>query len=209
MSAPVPSLSAPAPDDVRQVDALLDEALAASFPASDPIALSVASRAGSAAADEGRTRRADRPLPGTLNAALAGLLADLTALWFRTKGFHWHVSGPAFRDLHLMFDAQAGQILAAVDPVAERLRKRGAPALTGIGEVAARSGMAEATRADLSPAEMVRRLLDDHRALLARLATVRRAAEAEGDAVTASKLDDWTDEAEARAWFLRATLGEG
>ena len=202
MSLLASSPSRPALDAAGHADALLDEALAASFPASDPVSLSVAPGAGSAAAE---ARPARRPL----DAALAGLLADLTALWFRTKGFHWHVSGPSFREMHLLFDAQASQILAAVDPVAERLRKRGAPALSGLAEVAALSGLAAAPPADLPAAGMVRRLLDDHAALLARLAAVRRAAEAEGDEATASQVDDWTDEAQERAWFLRATLADG
>lgn len=209
MSALASALSAPVSPDARALDAghadaLLDEALSASFPASDPPAIFVPSDA-PAPASQVRERPTVRPL----DAALAGLLADLTALWFRTKGFHWHVSGPSFRELDLLFDAQADQILAAVDPVAERLRKRNARALSGLEEVAALSPLAGETDAGLAAAEMVRRLLDDHRALLARLAAVRRAAEAEGDEATASKVDDWTDEAEERAWFLRATLAEG
>jgi len=200
MSLPLPPSTDAA--DARHADALLDEALAASFPASDPVALSVATSG--RAARSGPAQQTNRPL----DEALAGLLADLTALWFKTKSFHWHVSGPSFRDMHLLFDEQASEVLAAIDPVAERLRKRSAMALMGIGEVAARSGVVEEARTDLTSQEMVRRLLEDHVALLARLAAARRAAETEGDEATASRVDDWTDEAEERAWFLRATLSE-
>ena len=136
---------------------------------------------------------------------LNGLLADHIALWLKTKNFHWHVTGPRFHDLHLLFDAQAIEIQAQIDLIAERVRKNNAPTLTSLGSVAGATQIADQDK-KLEPDAMIAELLGDNEKLIERLKSLKDAADKAGDNATDGLLDDWTDMAEQRAWFLRATL---
>lgn len=141
-----------------------------------------------------------------LTASLNALLADLFALYLKTKSFHWHVTGPQFRDLHLLFDQQAAELFALTDLVAERVRKNGAATLTSIGAIAALSRIADQDAANLCAAEMIAELADDNRTLIAAIREAKAAAEAAGDNATEGLADDWTDQAEQRVWFLSAMI---
>ena len=138
--------------------------------------------------------------------ALNGALADHLALYVKSKNFHWHVSGPRFRDLHLMFDEQATQINGLVDVIGERVRKNGAATLTSIGSVAAATKIGDQDDTALDADAMVRELRDDNRKLLHRLRQVKDASEEAGDHATNGLVDDWIDQAEERVWFLSETL---
>ena len=146
-------------------------------------------------------------IKGALVASLNGLLADAFALYFKTKNFHWHVRGPGFRDLHLLFDEQATEIFAMTDLIAERVRKNGALTLTSIGAIAAASRVADQDDATLSASAMAAELVEDNTGLIARLREVKALAADAGDNATEGLIDDWTDQAEQRVWFLTATLG--
>lgn len=145
-----------------------------------------------------------RALVGALN----GALADHLALYLKTKNFHWHVAGPRFRDLHLLFDEQAQQMLALVDVIAERVRKRGGDTLTSIGSVGRTTAIADQDDTALAPDAMVAELRDDNRKLLERLREVKETSEEAGDNATNGLVDDWIDQAEERVWFLSQTLAE-
>ena len=138
--------------------------------------------------------------------ALNGLLADLFALYVKTKNFHWHVAGPRFRDLHLLFDEQATAVFALTDLVAERVRKNGATTLTSLGAMAARSRITPQDRTDLDAMAMVRELRDDNIALVTAIREAKVAAGEAGDNATEGLADDWTDQAQQRVWFLTQTL---
>lgn len=140
-----------------------------------------------------------------LIAALNGALADHLALYVKTKNFHWHVSGPRFRDLHLLFDEQATQIVALVDVIAERVRKNDAPTLTSLGSISAATAIADQD-GKLEADAMIKELRDDNRKLLERLREVKETSEEAGDNATNGLVDDWIDEAEERVWFLSETL---
>jgi starvation-inducible DNA-binding protein len=142
-----------------------------------------------------------------LTDSLNGLLADLFALYLKTKNFHWHVRGAQFHDLHLLFDAQATEIFALTDIVAERVRKNHATTLTGIAAIAAKTRIKDQPRADLPAAEMIAELRDDNATLVTALREVKAAAGAAGDNATDGFADDWTDQAETRVWFLTSLLG--
>lgn len=134
--------------------------------------------------------------------SLNGLLADLFSLYVKTKNFHWHVSGPQFRDLHLLFEEQAAELFALTDVVAERVRKNGAATLTSIGAIAGKTRIRDQDRSGLEAMAMVRELRDDNRALVDAIREAKTAAAAAGDNATEGFADDWTDQAERRAWFL-------
>ncbi|MCB2051268.1 MAG: DNA starvation/stationary phase protection protein [Novosphingobium sp.] len=134
--------------------------------------------------------------------ALNGVLADHFALYIKTKNFHWHVSGPRFRDLHLLFDEQAAQILGVTDLIAERVRKNGGITLTSIGSIAARSQITDQDSTDLSAEAMVEELRKDNLALVDAIRIAKAAAGEAGDNATDGIADDWTDQAEQRVWFL-------
>src|SRR5688572_8840601 len=140
-----------------------------------------------------------------LVGALNGALADHLALYVKSKNFHWHVSGPRFRDLHLLFDEQATQIVGLVDVIAERVRKNDAPTLTSIGSISAASAIADQD-GKLDADAMVKELRDDNRKLLERLREVKDSSEEAGDNATNGLVDDWIDQAEERVWFLSETL---
>jgi starvation-inducible DNA-binding protein len=139
--------------------------------------------------------------------ALNLLLADSFALYLKTKNFHWHVSGPHFRDYHLLLDEQATQILASTDFIAERVRKSGARTLTSIGDIGRHQRIEDNDDVGLGANGMLITLRDDNRALTASLKALKELADAAGDNATSGIVDQWTDEAEQRAWFLDAVRG--
>jgi starvation-inducible DNA-binding protein len=141
-----------------------------------------------------------------LVSALNGALADTLALFVKTKNFHWHVAGPRFRDLHLLFDEQAAQLIGTVDLIGERVRKNGAPTLTSIGSIGNATGVSDQDDTSLEADAMVEELRDDNRKLHDRLNEVKEAAEEAGDNATSGIVDDWIDQAEERIWFLSQTL---
>ena len=146
---------------------------------------------------------ASKALTDTLNS----LLADYFALYLKTKNFHWHVRGPQFRDLHLLFDAQATELFALTDVIAERVRKNGGTTLTSIGAIAGRTAIADDDRVGLDAMTMVAALRADNSALVERIRAAKAAATEAGDNATEGMADDWTDQAQQRVWFLSAILG--
>ncbi|MGF1549920.1 MAG: Dps family protein [Sphingomonadaceae bacterium] len=134
--------------------------------------------------------------------ALNALLADSYALYIKTKNFHWHVSGPHFRDYHLLLDEQAGQILGIADDVAERVRKTGGTTLRSIGDIARRQRIEDNDAEFVAAADMLAELRDDNLKLVAALREAKQAAQKAGDNATEGMIDEWTDQAEERAWFL-------
>ncbi|MBB3347728.1 Dps family protein [Sphingomonas citri] len=143
-------------------------------------------------------RNDTRSVADALNAALA----DSYALYLKTKNFHWHVSGPHFRDYHLLLDDQAAQILGATDAIAERVRKTGNTTLRSIGDIARRSSIRDNDADFVAPEQMLAELRDDNLTLVQRFRDVKEAAEEAKDNATSGIVDDWTDQAEERAWFL-------
>jgi starvation-inducible DNA-binding protein len=141
---------------------------------------------------------ARQDIAGALNA----LLADLFALYLKTKNFHWHVSGPHFRDYHLLLDEQADQLYATTDPVAERVRKLGATTLHSIGHIARLQHILDSDADYVTPFDMLAELREDNRALTTRMRETHGVCDAHGDVATASLLEVWIDEAERRVWFL-------
>ncbi|WP_229954961.1 Dps family protein [Parasphingorhabdus litoris] len=134
--------------------------------------------------------------------SLNGVLADSFALYLKTKNFHWHVSGPHFRDYHLMFDEQATQILLTTDAIAERVRKNGQRTLTSIGDISKRQNIADNDAEKLSAEDMLKELRQDNLSLVENLRAAKELAGEAGDNATDGIIDDWTDQAEERAWFL-------
>lgn len=143
-------------------------------------------------------RNDTRSVADALNAALA----NCYALYLKTKNFHWHVSGPHFRDYHLMLDEQATQILGVTDAIAERVRKTGNTTLRSIGDIGRRQTILDNDREFVKAEDMVHELCEDNRKLVEDFRTVKEAAEAAGDNATSGIVDEWTDQAEERAWFL-------
>jgi starvation-inducible DNA-binding protein len=135
-------------------------------------------------------------------AALNGVLADVFALYLKTKNFHWHVSGPHFRDYHVLLDEQAEQIFAMTDPIAERIRKIGCTTLRSIGHIA-RTQRALDNDADyVEPLGMLAELREDNNALAARLHEAHDLCDEHRDVATASLIEVWIDETQRRTWFL-------
>jgi len=134
--------------------------------------------------------------------ALNGLLADSYALYLKTKNFHWHVSGPHFRDYHLMFDEQAAEILATTDLIAERVRKTGNTTLRSIGDIARRQSVTDNDKDFVTPTDMLAELRADNLAFVEALRAAKELAGVDNDNATDGLIDDWTDQAEQRAWFL-------
>jgi starvation-inducible DNA-binding protein len=139
-----------------------------------------------------------RDISGALNA----LLADMFALYVKTKNFHWHVSGPHFRDYHLLLDEQADQLFATTDPIAERVRKIGGTTLRSIGEIAARKRLLDNDAAFVTPKDMLAELRDDNKQLTNEMRRTHALCDEFEDVATASLLEVWIDEAERRTWFL-------
>lgn len=140
-------------------------------------------------------------------AEINALLADHFALYVKTKNFHWHVKGPRFRDLHLMFDEQAIEIRDQIDAIGERARKLGGDTITSMGMISQHTQVKDQDSTTLSADDMIRELRDDNAAMVARLKAMKETADAAGDNATDGLLDDWTDMAEERVWFLNSTLG--
>ena len=137
-----------------------------------------------------------------LSAKLNGILADAFALYLKTKNFHWHVSGPHFRDYHLLLDEQSEQIFASTDVIAERVRKIGGTTLRSIGQISQLQSI-EDNEASFVPApDMLRELMNDNKAIAAAMRECHELAEKHDDVATASFLENFVDEAERRTWFL-------
>jgi len=141
-----------------------------------------------------------------ISAAATVLLADVFALYMKTKNFHWHMSGPHFRDYHLLLDDHAAQILAITDPLAERVRKLGGNTLRSIGDISRRQRISDNDAEFVHPHEMLAELREDNGALTASMRAVHDVCDEFGDVATASLLENWIDEAEQRVWFLFETL---
>jgi len=137
-----------------------------------------------------------------LSLALTTVLADMVALYVKTKNFHWHLSGPHFRDYHLMLDDQGAQILATTDQIAERARKIGGTTLRSVGHVARITRIADNDADYVSPLDMLAELREDNLQLASYLAETHALCDTHGDVASASLLETWIDEAEGRAWFL-------
>lgn len=143
----------------------------------------------------------DNQLKGVATA-LNVALADCYALYLKTKNFHWHVSGPHFRDYHLMLDDQSAQILGVTDAIAERVRKTGGTTLRSIGHIARLQQIKDNDAEFVAPGAMLAELRDDNLALVEAFRAVKDEAEKAGDNATSGIVDEWTDQAEERAWFL-------
>jgi starvation-inducible DNA-binding protein len=141
--------------------------------------------------------------------ALNGILADSFALYLKTKNFHWHVSGPHFRDYHLMLDEQAAEIFASTDAIAERVRKTGNTTLRSIGDIARHQTVKDNDAAFVAPADMLSELRDDNLRLVESLREAKNFADDAKDNASSGMIDDWTDLAERRAWFLFEAGGAG
>ena len=137
-----------------------------------------------------------------ISAAVNALLADTFALYLKTKNFHWHVSGPHFRDYHLLFDEQAEEILGMTDDLAERVRKLGGSTLRSIGHIARLQRSSDNDAEYVDPQDMLAELREDNRTLLARLREARELCDEHRDVGTVSLLEDFIDQVERRAWFL-------
>jgi starvation-inducible DNA-binding protein len=134
--------------------------------------------------------------------ALNGLVADSYALYTKTKNFHWHVSGPHFRDYHLLFDEQATEIFATVDDLAERVRKLGARTIHSIGEIARLQTIKDNNKDFVSPADMLKELMADNKTVIKAMRAAHEIADKHEDVATASILENFIDAAEKRNWFL-------
>jgi starvation-inducible DNA-binding protein len=158
------------------------------------------------------TQRREAPLitPTDLGAAasknIAGgmnaILADVFALYMKTKNFHWHMSGPHFRDYHLLLDEQADQLYAMTDPIAERIRKTGGSTLRSIGHIARIQRIKDNDADYVEPLDMLAELREDNQTLAARLREVHNVVDEARDIATASLIENWIDETERRTWFL-------
>ncbi|MBK6005929.1 DNA starvation/stationary phase protection protein [Ramlibacter ginsenosidimutans] len=137
-----------------------------------------------------------------ISAALNAVLADVFALYLKTKNFHWHMSGPHFRDYHLMLDEQSDQLFAMTDPIAERVRKLGGPTLRSIGHIARTQRVADNDAEYVEPIDMLAELREDNQALAARLREAHGLCDEHGDIASASLIEVWIDETERRTWFL-------
>ncbi len=146
---------------------------------------------------------------GDISGALNLLLADMFALYLKTKNFHWHMSGPHFRDYHLLMDEQADQIFATTDSIAERVRKIGGSTLRSVGHIARLQRVLDNDAEYVTPLDMLAELRDDNKQLAARLREAHGLCEEHGDVASASLIEIWIDEAERRAWFLFETTRHG
>ena len=160
----------------------------------------------------GRVQAADVPTDLSADAvvkisnALRPLLADVFALYLKTKNFHWHMSGPHFRDYHLLLDEHAGQIFAMTDDIAERARKIGASTLHSIGEIARHQRLKDNNEEFPAPEDMLRELCTDNQQLTRFLRDAHEICDKNNDAATTSLIENWIDETERRTWFLAETI---
>ncbi len=137
-----------------------------------------------------------------ISAGLGGLLADVFALYLKTKNFHWHMSGSHFRDYHLLLDEQSDQIFAMTDPIAERTRKIGGTTIRSIGHIARQQRLLDNDAEYVTPQDMLSELRDDNQQLTREMRRVHELCDEHGDVATASLLENWIDETERRVWFL-------
>jgi starvation-inducible DNA-binding protein len=144
------------------------------------------------------TAEATRDVTGAMNA----ILADVFALYIKTKNFHWHLSGPHFRDYHLMFDEQGDQIFAMTDPIAERVRKIGGSTIKSIGHISRLQRIEDNDADYVEPEDMLAELCEDNKMLAARLREAHNVCDEHRDIATASLIETWIDETERRTWFL-------
>ena len=144
------------------------------------------------------TRSASKDISGAMNA----ILADVFALYLKTKNFHWHMSGPHFRDYHLLLDEQAEQLFAMTDPIAERIRKIGGLTLRSIGHISRIQRVLDNDAEYVEPLDMIAELADDNKTLGARLREAHNVCDEHRDVATASLIEVWIDETERRTWFL-------
>jgi starvation-inducible DNA-binding protein len=134
--------------------------------------------------------------------ALSLVLADLFALYLKTKNFHWHMSGPHFRDYHLLLDEHGDQIFAVTDPIAERVRKIGGTTIHSIGQIGRMQRILDNDADYVTPLDMLAELRDDNKLLAASMREAHGLCDQHGDVASASLLETWIDEAERRVWFL-------
>jgi starvation-inducible DNA-binding protein len=130
------------------------------------------------------------------------ILADVFALYLKTKNFHWHMSGPHFRDYHLLLDEHADQLFAMTDPIAERVRKIGGFTLRSIGHISRNQRVLDNDAEYVEPLDMIAELADDNKTLAARLREAHNVCDEHRDIATASLIEVWIDETERRTWFL-------
>jgi len=140
-----------------------------------------------------------------ISRALTTLLADVFALYIKTKNFHWHMSGPHFRDYHLLLDEQGDQIFATTDAIAERVRKLGGTTLRSTGHICRLQRILDNDADFVTPLDMLAELRDDNKQLVTNLRETHGLCDEHGDVASASLLENWIDEAERRAWFLFET----
>jgi starvation-inducible DNA-binding protein len=144
------------------------------------------------------TRSATKDISGAMNA----ILADVFALYLKTKNFHWHMSGRHFRDYHLLLDEQAEQLFAMTDPIAERIRKIGGLTIRSIGHISRTQRVLDNDADYVEPLDMIAELADDNKTLGARLREAHNVCDEHRDVATASLIEVWIDETERRTWFL-------
>ena len=144
------------------------------------------------------TRSAVKDIAGAMNA----ILADVFALYLKTKNFHWHMSGPHFRDYHLLLDEHGDQLYAMTDPIAERIRKIGGLTLKSIGHISRIQRVLDNDADYVDPADMIAELAEDNQTLAARLREAHNVCDEDRDVATASLIEVWIDETERRTWFL-------
>ena len=148
---------------------------------------------------------ATRDIAGAMNA----ILADVYAIYLKTKNFHWHMSGPHFRDYHLMLDEQGDQLFAMADPIAERVRKVGGTTLRSIGQIARTQRVLDNDADYVEPQDMLAELREDNKTLAASLREAHGVCEEHSDIATASLIEVWIDETERRTWFLFEASRQG
>jgi starvation-inducible DNA-binding protein len=143
-------------------------------------------------------RSATKDISGAMNA----ILADVFALYLKTKNFHWHMSGPHFRDYHLLLDEHADQLFAMTDPIAERIRKIGGLTIKSIGQISRLQRVLDNNAEYVDPSDMIAELAEDNKTLTGRLREVHNVCDEHRDIATASLIEVWIDETERRTWFL-------
>lgn len=137
-----------------------------------------------------------------ISAAMNAILADVFALYLKTKNFHWHMSGPHFRDYHLLLDEHADQLFAMTDPIAERVRKIGGLTLHSIGQISRDQRVLDNDAEYVEPLDMIAELADDNKNMAARLREAHNVCDEHRDIASASLIEVWIDETERRTWFL-------
>src|SRR5947207_2260256 len=137
-----------------------------------------------------------------ISGAMNAILADVFALYLKTKNFHWHMSGPHFRDYHLLLDEQAEQLFAMTDPIAERVRKLGGLTIKSISHISRLQRVLDNDADYVDPPDMIAELADDNKTLAARLREAHNVCEEHRDVATTSLIEIWIDETERRTWFL-------